>query len=88
MFLFDNILRFAAEGRTAAIGREGSMTYAQMYDRSEALAIFLLNKYPGKSAILLWGDKENDMLCCMLAALKTGRPYVVIPYYYPESRIR
>ena len=48
MFLFDNILRFAAEGRTAAIGREGSMTYAQMYDRSEALAAFLLNKYPRK----------------------------------------
>lgn len=87
MFILDNIKKWAAEGRIAAAGGGSEMTYAQLEARSESLAAFLLRKYPGKDPVILWGDKEHDMLTGVLAALKTGKPYVMVPNYLPQARV-
>lgn len=88
MFILSNLKKLAKTSKIAAVGNEGEMSYAELEARSESLAAFLLTKYPGQAPIILWGDKEHDMLTGVLAALKTGRPYVMVPNYYPEKRVQ
>jgi len=87
MFILYNIRKFAEEGRIAAVGDEGTMSYQELEDRSEALAAYLLTQYPGKNPVIIWGDKEHDMLVGVMACLKSGRPYVMTPNYLPEKRV-
>lgn len=88
MFILETVRKLASTDRIAAIGDGPDLTYHDLDANSESLAAFLLDKYPGKSPIILWGDKEHDMLVGVLAALKTGRPYVMVPNYYPEKRVQ
>ena len=71
MFILETIRKLASTDRIAAIGDGPDLTYHDLDANSESLAAFLLDKYPGKSPIILWGDKEHDMLVGVLAALKT-----------------
>lgn len=89
MFILENIKEFSLIDRIAAVSEnEGSITYAELESRSEAMAAFLLEMYPDKSPIILSGDKEHDMLTGVLAALKAGKPYVIVPHYLPQKRVQ
>jgi D-alanine--poly(phosphoribitol) ligase subunit 1 len=88
VFILSNVKKLAKTNRIAAVGKEGEMSFAELEARSESLAAFLLSRYPGRAPIILWGDKEHDMLTGVLAALKTGRPYVMVPNYYPGKRVQ
>lgn len=89
MFIIENLKKLALTHRIAAVSRnEGSISYSELESRSEAMAAFLLEKYPGKNPIILWGDKEHDMLTGVLAALKAGKPYVMVPNYLPQKRVQ
>ncbi len=87
MFIIENVKKFAAQGRIAAVGKEGEMSYRQLEERSEALAAYLLESFPEKRPVVIWGDKEHDMLTALLACLKSGRPYVMTPNYLPGQRV-
>ncbi len=86
--ILQKVKELSFSDKIAAISPEGYLTYAQLEQDSEALASFLLQEFPeDDSPVMIWGDKENDMLSCVLAALKIGRSYVMVPNYYPEQRV-
>lgn len=63
------------------------MTFAELDRRSEILADYFIKTLPaGEAPVVLWGDKENDMVVGIFAALKAGRAYVSISGYYPKER--
>lgn len=87
MQFVDNIRRFAAENRMALSDPQGTLTFQELDTRSDAIALWLSENLPEKKPVVLWGDKEHDMMCCLFGALKAGRPYVAIPSHYPEIRV-
>lgn len=63
------------------------ITYGELDARSDALAVFLEeNEQPGKP-VAVYGHKGPDMLTCMFACMKSGRPYAPIDTSFPERRM-
>ena len=89
MFLLEGIKCFAKTDNVAVVNpNEGNLTFLQLEERSEAFGAFLLNEYgDSRAPVVLYGNKENDILCCMVGALKAGRPYVPIDITIPPDRI-
>lgn len=88
MFILENVRRFAQTEAIAAVGLEGEMTYSQLEARSESLAVYLKERFPNRKPVILWGDKEHDMLTGVLASLKANHPYVMLPNYLPQARVQ
>jgi D-alanine--poly(phosphoribitol) ligase subunit 1 len=64
-----------------------TLTYRQLWERSEALAGYFTERYPGdKSPVAIIGHKEPEMLIGFLAAVKSGRPYIPIDRSIPAHR--
>lgn len=89
MFLIENIKEFAKNpDRIAAVDTDGiELSYKQLDERSEALASFLIENYPGKSPVIIWCDKENDTLSLILACVKSAHPYVPVASNYPAKKV-
>ncbi len=87
MFL-QSLKKFAESDNTACFDGNKYISRRTFWARSEAVALYLLDNYgSSKEPVAIYGDKENDMLVCIFGILKSGRPYVVIPSYYPMHRI-
>jgi len=78
---------FSLTDRIAHYDGNESLSFTELWKRSENVACILIEKYPSKNPVVIYGDKENDMLSCMLGAMKAGKPYVCIPNYYPVQRL-
>lgn len=87
MSIISNLTHWAAEGRIALVDDGGPLAFADLDRRSNAVANWLLATQPARKPVVLWGDKEHDMAVCLYGALKSGRPYVVIPDHFPASRV-
>jgi D-alanine--poly(phosphoribitol) ligase subunit 1 len=73
--------------RPAHVSGGRSLTYGELWTRSDALAACLLETQPGeRSPVVVRGHKEPEMLVAFLAAVKAGRPYVPIDCSIPEDR--
>lgn len=87
MFL-QSLKKFINSDAVACFDGNEYMSRRTFWLRTEAVALHLLNSYGNsKEPVVIYGDKENDMLVCIFGILKAGRPYVVIPSYYPVHRI-
>lgn len=83
-----NLRTLKDSNRTAVHDGTNAMSYRTFWERSEAIALYLLDKYgTSKEPVAIYGDKENDMLPSIFGILKSGRAYVVLPSYYPTHRI-
>ncbi len=70
-----------------AIDEKGEkLSFMDLHQRSDALASYFLETLPEKASVLIIGDKENDMLTCMFACMKSGRAYVPLTISIPEAR--
>lgn len=79
---------FADSDAIACFDGNEYMSRRTFHARTEAVANYLIDNYGNsKTPVVIYGDKENDMLVCIFGILKSGRPYVVIPSYYPTHRI-
>ncbi|MEA4889048.1 MAG: AMP-binding protein [Clostridiaceae bacterium] len=87
MRILENLRRFADEGRIALVDGSHTLSFSHLNIRSDAIALWLSENIPAHKPIVLWGDKEHDMTCCIFGALKSSHPYVVIPSHYPATRI-
>ena len=73
--------------KVAHISNLRTLTYGQLGKRSDALAAYFAEYYPGdKSPVALIGHKEPEMLIGFLAAVKSGRPYIPIDVSIPAQR--
>jgi D-alanine--poly(phosphoribitol) ligase subunit 1 len=73
--------------RTAHISGVRTLTYGELGKRSDALAAYFTERYPGdKSPVAIIGHKEPEMLMGFLAAVKSGHPYIPIDVSIPAYR--
>ena len=87
MLVLEALKAFSETGRTALIHPLGSLSYRDLEIRSDAFARWLLDAAgEDRSPVVLWGDKEADLLPCLLGALKSGRAYVPIDSVIPKAR--
>lgn len=88
--LLDRIDRWAelAPDRPAHVSGDRVMTYAELVERSNAFATWLLDELPeDRAPVAVLGHKEPEMLVAFLAAAKCGRPYVPIDISIPSHRV-
>ncbi len=86
MLYIENIRRWAQTDRVALVDQDRVMTFAALNARSDAIALWLGENRPDRRPVVLWGDKDHDMLTVLLGAVKAGHSYVIIPDHYPASR--
>jgi D-alanine--poly(phosphoribitol) ligase subunit 1 len=73
--------------RPAHVSGGRSITYQELWERSDALSAHLAALAPGdRSPVAVRGHKEPEMLVAFLGAVKAGRPYVPIDASIPEER--
>src|SRR5690554_5128086 len=73
--------------RICAVDEKGmKLSFSELNARSDALAAYFLETLSPKASVLLIGDKENDMLTCLFACMKSGRAYVPLTVSIPEKR--
>ena len=77
------------EERVAHITRESSLTYQELKNQSNALAVYLIENYgTSKAPIVVYGHKQHRMLVCFLACVKSGHPYIPVDSSLPLERIK
>ena len=86
--LLENLPKFAETDRVAIVCAAEEMSYRTLWERVRALAWFLKDNYPSRRPLAICGDRENDIVVGIFAALLAAKPYVVISDSYPEDRIR
>ena len=88
MRILENIKVYSEEDRIAAVVDGIELTYKELDKKSNALAYYLLKEFKeDRTPIVLYGNKENEMLVAMMAALKSGRAYVPVDITFPKDRI-
>jgi len=67
---------------------EGTISYKQLKEASDALACFLIDELgKDRTPIIVYGHKQIEMLICFLACQKAGHPYVPVEFSLPATRI-
>ncbi|WP_312653376.1 AMP-binding protein [Proteiniclasticum sp.] len=85
--ILEALIEQAKTDRICAVDEDGiTMSFSELHARSDALATYFLETLSPKASVLLIGDKENDMLTCLFACMKSGRAYVPLTTSVPEKR--
>jgi D-alanine--poly(phosphoribitol) ligase subunit 1 len=75
-------------GRHAHISDGQTLTYAELTQRSNALAESLSKQLPADhSPIAVQGHKEPEMLIAFLGIVKSGHPYIPLDSSLPSQRV-
>jgi len=75
-------------GRIAHIHREESITYGALFQKSNRLANYIIDKYENDNTpIVVFGHKQCEMLVCFLACVKSGHAYIPVDSSLPAGRI-
>ncbi|MBP3375549.1 MAG: amino acid adenylation domain-containing protein [Clostridia bacterium] len=88
-----NILEYLEEsalirgGKTALIGGECSLSFADLKSRAEAIGCALLQNGFYRKAVAVLMDKHPDTVCAFLGVLYAGCFYICIEPDEPEQRI-
>jgi D-alanine--poly(phosphoribitol) ligase subunit 1 len=82
--------RFSRSPERIAYRHRGRvLTYGQLRDSSDALAVWIQSTLgESREPIAVYGHKEPDMLACFLACSKSGHAYVPIDATVPPERVR
>lgn len=87
MWLLTELKKRKKEDKPAVICRERCLTYRQLWEQSEQIAQKMLGDLQTKAPILIYGNKNNEIIPVMVAALKTGRAYVPVDVTFPVERL-
>jgi D-alanine--poly(phosphoribitol) ligase subunit 1 len=90
MDLLNTIARWVAKipEQKACIHREASLTYRQLWDRSDALAVWIATVIPNdNSPVIVYGHKQPEMLAAFFGCVKAGHAYIPIDEALPIDRI-
>lgn len=83
-----NIDKFAETERVAVKCLGEVLTYKQLKEYSNKIAKYLLEEFKDdRTPIIIYGNKENEILPVMMGALKSGRAYVPLDITFPEQRV-
>ena len=74
--------------RIAIKSEEESLTYAQLEEYSDCLAVWLQQNMPdSKTPVVVYGHKNSYMVVCFLACVKAGRGYCPQDISIPMIRV-
>ena len=75
--------------RATALRFEGkSLSYAELHERSEFLALYLQNRgLKAQAPVALCFERSFEMVIAMLAVLKAGSPYLPLDPELPQDRL-
>lgn len=68
----------------ACISKAGSITYGEMYQRSENLAKHIVER--GAKRVIVYGHKEYSMIVAYVACLRAGAAYIPVSPAQPVAR--
>lgn len=88
MDIIDKIDVLARNKKRIAYNYEESiMTYYELAESSNALASFLVHTYwRDKTPIIVYGNKQVEMLVCFFACIKSGHTCILLDSSYPHQR--
>jgi len=88
--IFEVIDGYAARypERIAHIHREESITYGALFQKSNRLANYIIDRFEDDNTpIIVYGHKQCAMLVCFLACVKSGHAYIPVDSSLPSGRI-
>lgn len=88
MWILDELKKFKDSECIAVRYRDEVITYRELWNRSERIGAYLQEKGLNEKPLVIYGNKEIDIISCMLAALKIGIPYVPVDTLYPAERLQ
>ena len=72
----------------AVVGQEGQLTYAELEQRSDLLARYLIGRgVTVRNSVGVSMERSCDMLVTLLGILKTGASYIPMDPGYPKERL-
>jgi amino acid adenylation domain-containing protein len=89
--LCQQLFEIAASGNaeaTAVIYGEHSITYKELDERANMLAVALINKAPDEDIIGISTTRSIDMIISLIAIIKAGKAYLPLDPTYPQQRLK
>ncbi|HAU5286823.1 TPA: D-alanine--poly(phosphoribitol) ligase, partial [Clostridioides difficile] len=88
MKIIEGIKKYSNTDRIALICNGDKLSYKDLNEYSDAISIFLKDVYKEEDTpIVIYGNKENMIMACMIGALKSGRAYVPLDISFPIDRV-
>lgn len=89
MWLLDALYKYRDSKKTAVIHNDEKTSFGELWKESEAVAGFLKSQHlaDNKTPVVIYGNKETDIIAVMHGALKSGLAYVPVDTSYPLERL-
>lgn len=88
MKILETLWAYRLSDRTALISAEGSLSYRELWQKSENLAYWISQNYvDNQDPIVVYGHKSPWMIVAFLACAKSGHAYVPIDISVPVNRV-
>lgn len=88
MWILDELKNRKNSEQLAMIHRDRSITYRELWVASENLATKMEDELKTMAPVVIYGNKNIEILVVMMAVLKTGRPYVPVDVTFPVERLQ
>ncbi len=88
MWLLDELKKRKDDTSVAIIHRDNRVSYSELWQRSEVIAKWLNVNLSTDAPVIIYGDKDAEIIEIMVAALKTGRAYIPIDVTFPPERVK
>ncbi|RDY24266.1 amino acid adenylation domain-containing protein [Romboutsia maritimum] len=88
MKIIEGIKKYAKTDRIALKCDGENLSYKDLDRYSDSIALFLKDIYKEEDTpIVIYGNKDNMIMACMIGALKSGRAYVPLDISFPLDRV-
>ena len=88
MWILDELKKRSESEKTAIIHRDRRLSFKELWEGSEKIAKYIKDNTSTQNPILIYGNKDVEIVQIMMGALKSGRAYVPIDVTFPEERVR
>lgn len=87
MWMLDELKKQEKSDKVAVMRRETSLTYRQLWQQSEAIANYILKTAKTDAPVVIYGNKDIEIVPAMVGILKSGRAYVPVDITFPLDRL-
>ncbi|WP_050606704.1 D-alanine--poly(phosphoribitol) ligase subunit DltA [Clostridium niameyense] len=87
MDFLDKIDSYSKSNRIAQVYRDDILTYKELKEKSDALALYFTKKLKNNKPIIIYGHKRKEMIISFLAAVKSGHAYIPVDTTFPVKRV-
>lgn len=87
MEIIKGIKKYASTDRIALKCDGEELSYKDLDKFSEIIGAYLKEIHNDNTPIVIYGNKDNLIMACMIGALKSGRAYVPLDISFPLDRV-